>query len=258
MYHIFDSVFCLNLRERKDRYEHSKQLFDRLKIPVEFLFADKHPYSGSIGCFESHINAVKKAYNRGDHYVLIFEDDIVETASFSDTVMANISDYLKTTNCEYFQLGYSILDLNEGMSFITASKHMVNNTCMIQYNGLLCHSYCLNRNGMKRIIDNYEHANTTHIDPFYKELFKGKGASVCPLLFEQNFCMKSDYSKAENMYFTILRRLSCLQSKLSFFYVLSCIKRYSLYILFLLILLLIIKYKRYIWKKKSSGYCILY
>jgi GR25 family glycosyltransferase involved in LPS biosynthesis len=254
MYHIFDSVFCINLKERTDRYEQSKELFDKLNIPVEYLFVDKHPSNGSIGCFESHINAVKKSYYKGDNYVLIFEDDIVETSSFNETVMLDISQFLKNTDCEYFQLGYSILDMTEFISFVSAKTHMINNTCIMEYNGLLCHSYILNRNGMKRIIDHYETANTTHIDVFYKDLFKG--ASICPLLFEQNFCMKSDNSKAENMYFTILRKLSCFQSKISLFYVLSCLKRYILYLLGLLILLFLFKYNKYIWKKKYLGYYI--
>ena len=252
MYHIFDSVFCINLKERKDRYEQSKQLFDKLTIPVEYFFVDKHPHSGSVGCFESHISVVKKSYDRGDNYVLIFEDDIVETSSFNETVMQDISNYLKSKDCEYFQLGYSILDLNEFLSFFSSKKEMIN---IIDYNGLLCHSYILNRDGMRRIIDNYETANTTHIDVFYKDLFKNKGASVCPLLFEQNFCIKSDYSKAENMYFFILRKLSCLQSKISLFYVLSCLKRYSSYI-WVFVILLFIKYNKYIWKKKYLGYYI--
>lgn len=250
---LFDSIFCINLKERKDRYEQSKQLFDKLDIPVEYFFVEKHPHSGSIGCFESHINVVKKSYDRGDNYVLIFEDDIVETASFSHKVMENISEYLKSTNFEYFQLGYSILDPEEFFSFFLSKKHFIDNTCIIDYNGLLCHSYVLNRVGMKKIIDNYETANTTHIDVFYKNLFQG--ASACPSLFEQNFCMKSDYSKAENIYFSILRNLSCFQSKLSLFYVLSCIKRYSFYfwiILGLIFFLKYNKYNKYKWKRIFS------
>jgi len=250
-----NSAFYINLEKREDRRKEFEEECKKMEITVERFPAIERS-RGILGCHLSHITILKKARELGLSNVLIFEDDIVETTSFNDTVMTNISEYLKTTNCEYFQLGYSILDMDEAVSFMKSSKHMVKNTCIIQYNGLLCHSYILNRNGMKRILDHYEHANTTHIDPFYKKLFKNKGASVCPLLFEQNFCMTSDYSKAENMYFTILRRLSCLQSKLSLFYVLSCIKRYSMYIWILLIILLLIKYKRYIWK--SSGYCISY
>ncbi len=38
MYHIFDSIFCIHIKERTDRYEKSKELFDRLNIPIEYFF----------------------------------------------------------------------------------------------------------------------------------------------------------------------------------------------------------------------------
>jgi GR25 family glycosyltransferase involved in LPS biosynthesis len=254
---LFDSIFCINLKERKDRYEQSKQMFEKLNIPVEYWFVDKHPQSGQIGCFESHINVVKESYHRGDNYVLIFEDDIVNTSSFNKTVMKDISEYLKKSKCEYFQLGYSILVPEELFPYYSASKAMIRNTCIVDYNGMLCHSYILSRSGMKKIIDNYEtEINTSHIDVYYKELFyKKTGKCVCPTLFEQDFCMKSDYSPPNNAYLWVLRKLSCLQTMISLFYILSCLKRYSFYLWIILILLLFLKYNKYNkykWKKIFS------
>ena len=231
MYHIFDSVFCINLKHRKDRYKQSKQLFNRLNIPVEFYFVDKHPHSGRIGCFESHINVIKKSYHRGDEYVLIFEDDIIETPSFDESVMKDVSAYIKKSNCEYFQLGYSILDTEFISYFVSSQKGHI-----IDYNDMLCHSYILSRKGMKKVLEQYENfINDFHLDVFYKKILKG--ASVCPLLFQQNFCIKSDNSPPENNYLFFLRKLSCFQYKLSFFYILSLIKYYFFIFLILLILI---------------------
>jgi GR25 family glycosyltransferase involved in LPS biosynthesis len=238
--YIFDSIFCINLKERKDRFKKSKKLFDRLKIPIEYYFADKHN-NGRIGCFESHINVIKKSYFRGDNYVLIFEDDIVET-SFNENILKDISEYMKYKNCEYFQLGYSILP-NELPSYMLSSREMVNNTCILNYVGLLTHSYILSRNGMKKVIDNYEsHINTVHLDVFYKNIFKHSSAVVCPTLFQQDFCSKNDNSPPENIYFSILRYLSCFQSNLSLFYLLSVLKRYIFYFIFLISLFILFKY----------------
>ena len=162
MYHIFDSVFCINLKERKDRYEQSRQLFDRLNIPVEFYFAEKKK-SGKFGCFDSHVNVIRKSYHRGDEHVLIFEDDIVETPSFHESVMKDVCKYLKKSKCEYFQLGYSILDMEEFVSYFTANQ----NGSILNYNGFTTHAYCLNRTGMKKVLEQYEN----YIDNFQSFIY---------------------------------------------------------------------------------------
>ena len=65
-------IVCINLKERKDKYANVKKVFDKLKINVEFYFAEKHPTSGRVGCFESHINVIKQSYNNNDKIILIF------------------------------------------------------------------------------------------------------------------------------------------------------------------------------------------
>ena len=62
-YNFFDKIICINLRNRTDWNESAKNVFNKLKIPnVEFYFADKSSKGGRYGCFESHINVIKKAY----------------------------------------------------------------------------------------------------------------------------------------------------------------------------------------------------
>ena len=61
----FDSIRCINLRERKDRYEQASEVFKKLKIPVEWFLTDRHPNGGMQGCFESHLSCIKQAYESG-------------------------------------------------------------------------------------------------------------------------------------------------------------------------------------------------
>jgi hypothetical protein len=166
----------------------------------------------------------------------------METPNFNETVMANISEYLKATPCEYFQLGYSILYIDEWYSFITCKKHTIENTCIIDYNGLFCHSYILNRIGMKKVIDNYQTANMP-IDVFYKKIMTG--ASICPLLFHQNACMKSDIMNA-----SLASTISCLQSNLSIYYNLSILKKHETIVWGLFLLIILYNYKMYKGKRR--------
>ena len=110
IYNKFDKIVCINLKERADKYNSVKKVFEKLSIPVEFYFADKHPESGRIGCFESHLHVIKECYNNGGKNILIFEDDVIETSSYNEKKIKDILDFLRENEwCEYFQLGYTIL-----------------------------------------------------------------------------------------------------------------------------------------------------
>jgi GR25 family glycosyltransferase involved in LPS biosynthesis len=77
LYNFFDKIYCINLKHRPDRYISATKVFNDLNIPnVEFYITEKSSKGGRYGCFESHINVIKKAYNEGYNNILIFEDDI--------------------------------------------------------------------------------------------------------------------------------------------------------------------------------------
>jgi GR25 family glycosyltransferase involved in LPS biosynthesis len=171
-------IVCINLKERKDKYSNVKKVFDKLKINVEFYFAEKHPTSGRVGCFESHINVIKQSYNNNDKIILIFEDDVINTPSYNENNIQFVIDFMKKNEwCEYFQLGYSILP-HEMYSYLKSNRlSNETNNSIIQYNGNTAHAYILNRSGMKRILQNWEdnvYNKKLDLDIYYKDIFKNK------------------------------------------------------------------------------------
>ena len=80
IFDYFSGAYCINLVTRPDRRKSAQELFDKLDIPVEFYTAikNKDPVKG---CFESHINVAKQAYEAGLDTVIIFEDDIAISES---------------------------------------------------------------------------------------------------------------------------------------------------------------------------------
>ena len=137
----FDRIVCINLKERKDKYNNVKNVFDKLHINVEYYFAEKHPTSGRIGCFESHIDVIKQSYNNNDKFTLIFEDDVINTPSYNENNIQYVIDFMKQNEwCEYFQLGYSILP-HEMYSYLKSNTLTTNaNNSIIQYNGNTTHA----------------------------------------------------------------------------------------------------------------------
>jgi GR25 family glycosyltransferase involved in LPS biosynthesis len=239
VYEKFDKIICINLKERNDKYNNVKQVFEKLNIPVEFYFAEKHSISGRIGCFESHINVITDAYNNNMKNILIFEDDIFNTTSYNENIMNDIYNYLiQNPGCEYFQLGYTILP-HEIISYFTSS--MITNN-ILKYNGNTTHAYILNRNGMNRILHTWKQSvyeKELDLDIYYKELFKDNGACICPILFDQNFCIDNDNEIATTTYYKIMRNVSCTQYKYSLLYYISLFRKYIFQLLLLFTLIYI-------------------
>jgi hypothetical protein len=212
-------IVCINLKTRKDKYKISKQLFDKYDIPVTFFFADKHE-NGRIGCFESHVEVIRRCYQRGGNKIWILEDDFYPTPSYSkeslQLILRDMDDQV-----EYCQLGYSLLPHEIIPYFVAKRKGN-----LLQYTGNCTHSYILTRNGMKRVLKNYElYRENTHLDYFYRDLFKGYGWCSCPLLFDQNFCLGSDNAVEEDgSYFKWLRWVSCVAHRYSIMYVCSLLR----------------------------------
>ena len=229
-------IVCINLKSRTDKYKESKRLMEKYNIPATFFFAEKHD-NGRIGCFESHIEVIRSCYQKGTKLLWILEDDFYPTTSYSKEALHHIVEDMDDT-VEYCQLGYSLLP-HELASYFTAKR----NGTLVQYNGNCTHSYLLTRKGMKRILENYEpFKDTTHLDYFYRDLFKNHGWCSCPMLFDQNFCLGTDNAvEEEGAYFQWLRWFSCIAHQWSIMYVLSCIRSVMVEIGLLLLFIFIIK-----------------
>ena len=91
----FDKIICINLKERKDKYNNVKNVFDKLNINVDFYYAEKHKTSGRIGCFESHIHVIENCYNNNLNNILIFEDDVINTPNYNENIMIEINNFVK-------------------------------------------------------------------------------------------------------------------------------------------------------------------
>jgi GR25 family glycosyltransferase involved in LPS biosynthesis len=232
-----DKIICINLKERTDKYNVVKKVFEKINLNVDFFFAEKHKTSGRIGCFESHIEVIQQCYNNNFKNVLIFEDDVVDTPDYDEKILQNVLLFLKNNNwCEYFQLGYTILP-HEMVSYFSSNNLYRQN--IIQYNGNCTHAYILTRPGMERILHTWKtccYEKELDLDIYYKEIFAKHGASVCPILFDQNFCLDNNNEKPTTAYYSIMRSISCFQYKYSFLYVLSYIRCYIKYIVFLFLL----------------------
>lgn len=233
---LFDAVYCINLKERADKRYMMQKIFNYLNLNVDFYIVEKHVNGGREGCFTSHINLIKQSYNNDAlKHILIFEDDAIPTMRDIYAPMKNAIEFMRANpQYEYMQLGYTILP-HEFFSYFTAPMLSKN---VLKYNGNTTHAYMLNRNGMKRILDSYEVYKDLHLDLYYKIIFSNNGACVCPLIFDQQFCLVNNNEVPTSLYYNVLRDLSCVSTKTSFMYLLSILRMYLVWFFLLTVIII--------------------
>lgn len=207
-YLFFDDIVCINLHHRYDKKQISQSIFKLLDIKSRFHTVHKHPNGGIHGCFESHIQVIQEAYDKGLNNILIFEDDIKVTPSYSKAQVEKCVKFMKSNKSwDIFYLGYLPHNTNRGsiQDFLTAE--FINNH-IIRFRPFATQAYCLSRKGMKRILDTYkDYIGKIHVDQYIVNM-KLESYCTVPLLFDQYLCLGSD-NDAFDSYEVFLRRFQC-------------------------------------------------
>jgi hypothetical protein len=248
-YEIFDTITCITLAGNTKRQNLVKETLNKLDINFEFYIAQKHPKGGRVGCFDSHINVVREAYNKRAQYILIFEDDVIPSPGYSELLLNKATEFMKqNTDWEIFQLGwvFNVVDDKELLPIITklaTVKEVSPN--IFDTIGLGGHAYCLSYSGIKKIIDNYEQVlyneskNVIHYDKFLVNIFKNNAYCIAPIIFDQHWCLQSD-----NIPYGLLekygRKFQCITEVTKIMYILSLLFLYRKEIFALLVTVIVI------------------
>jgi GR25 family glycosyltransferase involved in LPS biosynthesis len=170
-----DSVYCINLCSRDDKFNYSKKIFKNLGIPnLKFHRVYKNPEGGERGCFESHVNIAKEAYFKGYKNVLIFEDDILPNKITKER-LSKVNDFIKEKKkWDLFYLGLC-------PHFLSISQEVSGHPCIHRVKNLCTHAYVLNRPYMKKVSE--MKYNGIPIDSVYNKNNNSYG--IYPSLFYQ-------------------------------------------------------------------------
>ena len=198
LYKFFDDIVCINLDISVDRKKHAEFYFDKLNIPARFLTVKKHKNGGMYGCFDSHIQILLDAYNKGHEYILVFEDDFLPTESYSEELVEKSIEFMKTNNdWDIFHLGYSCAkDTKEGISTIFSGIKYDDN--IVQFNPFCTQALCYNKKSIKKIVESYkEYIGIVHYDMYISTYIDLKNYCIIPMLFDQNFYFEHNNNSAD-------------------------------------------------------------
>jgi GR25 family glycosyltransferase involved in LPS biosynthesis len=224
MYEYFDDIVCINLDISVERKKHAQHYFDKLGIPARFFTAKKHPVGGMYGCFDSHIQILKEAYEKGLNNILVFEDDFLPTASYSEEKLQSAIDFMKSNNdWDIMHLGYSFIkDDQNGLSTIFNATNCTSD--IVKYNPFFTQALCYSRKAMKTILENYtESIGMIHYDVFIASYLHLNSYCILPMIFDQNFYFQHN-NQADDAIEVVIRWLFPFLAFTKFNYMVTLLK----------------------------------
>lgn len=213
----FDAIYCINLDERMDRWEHCLKQFEKLGIsdrvirfsaikPIKDSRWDrwtpwgnprKYPRRGAVGCAESHKAIIQLAKARGLNNVLVLEDDFVACDDWSKNLTIALEE-LSGRNWHIFYLGYHlhkswnmIRKLGDVLRrIISKRKRGIHFTVGLAYNSTIFDYLIKN-------IDSFNYKSfgrEGHVDKYFSRNRRIRKYFVEPMVVRPNLDFESDIS----------------------------------------------------------------
>jgi hypothetical protein len=213
---FFDGIYCINLDERTDRWDHSCKQFEKLGIKerVERFSAikpsydsrwnrrtpwgaekRKYPRLGAVGCAESHKEIIRMSMEQNFKNVLVFEDDFDVCDEWNINLESALHD-LKNVPWDLFYLGYHLHKADnmirpdwKNLSRIISKRNRgIHRTLSLAYNQKSFEFLYNNINSF----DHTRFGRNGHVDKFYSRSTKLKKFFVSPEVVKPNENFKSD------------------------------------------------------------------
>lgn len=102
----FDEIYCINLDERTDRWEHAQEEFRKAGILDRVIrFSAIRDADGRLGVIKSNLTIIKIAKEKKLKNVLIFEDDVQFIVDNPQDVLAKTIQQIGNIKWHLFYLG---------------------------------------------------------------------------------------------------------------------------------------------------------
>jgi GR25 family glycosyltransferase involved in LPS biosynthesis len=138
---LIDASYCISLRCREDRYENVCKELKAVGLHdiTHYLRPEKHKLGGHVGCWTSHRTIMQMAYDEGQRYVLILEDDVKFLPSLNAEILHSGIKYFKSLSqsADILYLGHVPMKLMHE----TACPHIY------ETQSLGGHAYIINTHG---------------------------------------------------------------------------------------------------------------
>ena len=211
---FFDAIYCINLKERTDRWDRCHAEFEKFGISdriIQFSAIKPkiderwdrptpwarpgYPRPGAVGCAESHKAVITLAKEQNLNNVLVLEDDFMVCDNWSENLKSSLSDLIKY-DWHIFYLGYHLhrtwgMRRNKGKNLkkiISKKKRGIHLTVGLAYNSSIF-DYLIED------IDPFDwkkQGREGHVDKYYARNSKLKKYYADPMILEPDWSLGTD------------------------------------------------------------------
>jgi len=189
---FFDEIYCINLDERTDRWEHAQKEFEKAGIKDRVTrFSAIKDNDGRIGLIKSNLSIIKMAKLKKLKNVLIFEDDV-------EFIVDNPQELLKNS---LFQVG----ELDWKLFYLGANTHnkliKIKSNLILLKHAFATQSVAFSEKSYDIFIKKYEGMNKISnmsdvLDVYFAQQFQEK--YICLMVNPMMTTQMNSYSDIEN------------------------------------------------------------
>ncbi len=188
---FFEEIYCINLDERTDRWEHAQKEFEKAGIKDRVIrFSAIKDDDGRVGIIKSNLGIVKIAKQKKLKNVLVFEDDVEFIVDDPQSVLTETLTQLGNLDWYLFYLG-----ANTHNKLIKIKSNLI-----LLKNSYAVHSMAYNEKSYDTFIKKYEGMNKLAnfndiLDVYLAQHFQEK--NICLMVNPMMTTQMNSYSDIE-------------------------------------------------------------
>lgn len=187
----FDEMYCINLDDRTDRWEHAQKEFEKAGIKDRVQrFSAIREKDGRVGIIKSNLGIVKLAKKKNLKNVLVFEDDVTFIVDNPQEVLAKSLEQVGNLDWNLFYLG-----ANTHQKLIKIKPNLI-----LLKNAFAVHSMAYNEKAYDTFIKRYEGITRINnmndiLDVYLAQFFQEK--YICLMVNPMMTTQMNSYSDIE-------------------------------------------------------------
>jgi GR25 family glycosyltransferase involved in LPS biosynthesis len=175
---ISNHIYCIITEEEEEKYLFQSKQFSNINLNVNFYRPKRDADNSLRGCFQSHINLIKKAYSENFDNIIIFESDVLFLNFDIDDfnyIINEISFFINNEEYDILKFGPIVyMYLQSSITSPIIWEAYTDNA----------HAYILSKNAINKIHHMFIDTNSSHSpDYFLSNHLTKKYALLYPYMF---------------------------------------------------------------------------
>jgi GR25 family glycosyltransferase involved in LPS biosynthesis len=167
-------VWCICLKERDDRFDYIKGVFDNVGLRNVCFYRPSRNLDGAVGCMTSHKYCAEES-SKNNRHALVFEDDTMFTDDYKTKIQYIVKFLKDVSEWDVIRLGSAITSVHEPSLVSAIWKCNCYNT----------HAIIYNYNSVDNIFKPSNFVKNSHIDDYLHDANYNDFSLLDPMCYQK-------------------------------------------------------------------------